>query len=226
MKILIKQLLRESLLNEYQESFEDIMASTTNGLLHMIHNQEPIKFSLIPKNQYHHALKEFMRYRQFVKFPTKYIYNWKNLLLNNIGKLEALTSIHGHTSYFPSDDFADTFDYNNETDEENNGQYTTWLAKHNIDRDDYNDFNRMYEFLSDVYNIDKITPQFTNGHHVLSDYATEPLINLGVELDKADEAEEIIVIINKILDVTHQRSDIAELFIEGGSDSLDYISNN
>jgi hypothetical protein len=66
---------------------------------------------------------------------------------------------------------------------------------------------------------------YSNGHWVLSDYATEPLEELAIELDIAETPEEIIVVINKILDVSHQRSDIAELFIKGGSNSLDVISN-
>jgi hypothetical protein len=43
---------------------------------------------------------------------------------------------------------------------------------------------------------------------------------------KSKNPNEIIVTINRILDVSHQRSDLAELFIEGGSKSLDYISNS
>ena len=35
-----------------------------------------------------------------------------------------------------------------------------------------------------------------------------------------------IVLINRVLDVTHPRSNLAELFIEGDSKSLTYISNS
>lgn len=61
---------------------------------------------------------------------------------------------------------------------------------------------------------------------MISDYGTEPLMKLGYEMARQEKPEEIIVTINRILDVAHQRSDLAEIFIEGGSASLDYISNS
>ena len=196
-------------------------------LLNMIQTQEPIRFKVIPKRQYHRALQEFVKYGQFMRFPEKLIKKWKEQLLWSISKLEWLTAIHGHTSYFPEDDFHDVFNYNLETDENYNGEYSRWLKQKGYDvESSLHAWTEIYEFLDEVYNIDDVTPQFTNGHHVLSDYGVEPLVKLGRELDGQDSPEEIIVTINKILDVAHQRSDLAELFIEGGSDSLYDISNN
>lgn len=78
----------------------------------------------------------------------------------------------------------------------------------------------------DEYDLNYVLPTFSNNQYTISDYGLEPLYKLGLEMIKQDTPEEIIVTINKILDVTHQRGDLAELFIEGGSKTLNYISNS
>ena len=79
------------------------------------------------------------------------------------------------------------------------------------------------EFLNEVYNMEETLPIFSNGAYLVSDYGLGPLSRLGEELIDKHTPEDIIVVISKILDVTHPRSDLAELFIEGGSKSLEYI---
>lgn len=49
---------------------------------------------------------------------------------------------------------------------------------------------------------------------------------LGHLLVNEIDVNQILILINKILNVTHPRSDLAELFIIGGSDSLTMVSNN
>ena len=77
-----------------------------------------------------------------------------------------------------------------------------------------------------VYNFDETLPTFSNGQPLVSDYGLKPLYDLGQELIDIKDPKDIVIMINRILDVTHQRSDLAELFIEGGRESLDYISNS
>ncbi len=212
-----KTLIKES----DMEDFQEMLFGLPYTIFMDIKSKDAIYFKLIPKEQYHNALREFMRYGTFVKFPEKYIFDWKELLLENIAKLHALTSIHGHTSHFPFDEFYDVFD--------DNGQFSKWVKKQVAKGKEYKDkydFYSCYDFLDIVYHIDKYTPQFSNGHHVLSDYATDPLLKLAAKLVETNSPDKIIVLINQILDVTHQRSDIAEIFIQGGSKSLDYISNS
>ena len=239
----IRKILIESFLKEYEENLERMIFDMPYEILTAIKNQKKIKFDLMPKLPYRRALQEFTKYGQFVRFPEKYILKWKDLLLENIAKLNGLTEIHGHSISFPYDEFHDIFDEPTylgtssqlnifqDTPEEiyEEGEFTKWRKKRysetgNEDYKKANDFHTIYEFLDTEYNIDDVTPQFSNDHHVLSDYATEPLLKLGVELEKQTSPEEIIVTINKILDVVHQRSDIAEIFIEGGSEALYDIS--
>jgi hypothetical protein len=217
---------KRNLILEYEDFYDssdyyqELANDTTRHLLSDICDQIPIKFKVIPKMQYKNALIEFVRYGEFMRFPSKIIFKWKALLLENIFKLSSLSDIHGHSQHFPYDEFHNVFNYDYDTHE-----FSDWLKSKGKDDKSLYNFYLVYEFLDEVYNLDNITPQFSNGHDVLSDYATAPLMKLAEELDENETPEEIIVTINKILDVTHQRSDIAELFIEGGSSTLDEISN-
>ena len=87
------------------------------------------------------------------------------------------------------------------------------------------DFGLAYQFL-EKRNIDDYVPFFSNGQPVLSDYGLEPIERIVRELITQQNPGEILVSINRILDVMHQRSDLSELFIEGGGGSLEYISNS
>jgi len=245
----IRFLIREAvdkILKEEIDTIDDwysFQHDLSYDILLMIKNNEKITFDLMPKNQYLNALKEFMRYGSFMRFPERIIFEWKQLLLENIAKLEALTSLAGHTSYFPYEEFYDIFD--NEEEVETNqynmftgnldnetidGEFTKWAKEKYQETGDkdyiskYN-FGAASEFLEEVYKIDDVLPLFSNGQWVLSDFGLQPLIKLGEEIIKQKDPNEIIITINRILDVAHQRSDLAELFIEGGSESLTAISS-
>lgn len=214
------------------ETFSDIASGTK------------IKFFKIKPNQYKRALTEFMRFREFLRFPVKYIFKWKDLMLYNVALLDTLTSIHGHTSYFPYEEFYDRFNYSESykskqydlftkdlTEVNPDGYYTTWAKNKykETGNKDYlreNDWNSIYDFLDNELNIDDSVPFFSNGQPVLTDYGLTPLLDLSHILVNQEDPGEILVTINKMLDISHQRSDLAELFIEGGSASLDFISNN
>ena len=126
-------------------------------------------------------------------------------MLNNVALLNILTSIHGHATYFPYDEFYDVFD---EIPEEERTY----------------DYTKVSEYLEEQ-GIDDCVPYFSNGHYVLSDYGLEPLEKLALKLIKEKSPEQILVLINMMLDITHQRSDLAEIFIHGGTSSLDMVSS-
>lgn len=245
----IRILIREAIgkiLKEEIDSIDDWYSfeyELTREIFSQIQRHEKVTFELIPKTQYHNALKEFMRYGSFMRFPERIIFGWKQLLLGNIVKLEVLTSIAGHTESFPYDEFYDTFNYeeeiqtnqynlfNNKLDKEIvEGEFTKWAKEKYEETGDKEyikkyQFGPAYEFLDKVYKMDDVLPLFSNGQWVLSDFGLKPLFKLGEEIIEQTDPNEIIITINRILDVTHQRSDLAELFIEGGSESLTAISN-
>ena len=64
-----------------------------------------------------------------------------------------------------------------------------------------------------------------DGSDAWSDYGLEPIYKQLKEYDSSMPPEKVIVLINKVLDVYHQRGDLASAFIEGGRSTLSQISN-
>lgn len=60
----------------------------------------------------------------------------------------------------------------------------------------------------------------------ISDYGIGPLCRLAFELLENPPAEEKLVLIDRMLNVTHQRSDLASWFVEGGTATLDRLKND
>jgi hypothetical protein len=56
-----------------------------------------------------------------------------------------------------------------------------------------------------------------------SDYAMKPLLNIALSLMKAKTAEEKLLLVDQALNVIHQRGDIAAIFVEGGSKTLNQL---
>lgn len=68
--------------------------------------------------------------------------------------------------------------------------------------------------------------QMPDGSDAWSDYGLRPLFEVIQKYDdRFTSPEETLVIINKALDVSHPRGDMASIFIEGGSKTLTQISN-
>lgn len=63
-----------------------------------------------------------------------------------------------------------------------------------------------------------------NGQLRISDYATDKLMNKLAALRKAKSYEEKLLLIDQMLNIVHQRSDLASWFIEGGSRALATLS--
>lgn len=64
-----------------------------------------------------------------------------------------------------------------------------------------------------------------HGNWVLSDYGMEPLEKLYQKIYSAPTAEQKLQWVDRALNITHQRSDLAALFVEGGSKTLQHIFN-
>lgn len=189
--------------SDYDELFREIL-----GLMMSKSNQK-IRLRKINPNMYQKALNEFMQYGKLMRFPAKYVEQWKNIVIQNFMYLDVITMFFGHTSWFETDAFNDTVLNTDETGK----SVSDWSeAMEYIEEMGYDDV------------LDNILPQFSNGHDLISDYGLEPLRKIIGELYVTDDPNQILVLINKALDVSHQRSDLSELFIEGGEASLDRIS--
>jgi hypothetical protein len=63
-----------------------------------------------------------------------------------------------------------------------------------------------------------------DGSWRISDYALDSLIPLCVDLLKEEDPMQKLVLVDRVLNVTHARSDLAESFVEGGDRTLDKLS--
>ena len=67
--------------------------------------------------------------------------------------------------------------------------------------------------------------QMPDGSDAISDYGIQPIIKLLDQYKEDSTPEETLVIVNKVLDVYHQRGDLSSIFIQGGRSSLSKVSN-
>jgi len=83
-----------------------------------------------------------------------------------------------------------------------------------------------YEFTDEEWDRFQDFLTAPSGQWRLSDYGMKPLQGLARELAAAKSAEEQLVIVDRMLNVTHQRGDMAENFVEGGKETLDWLANH
>ena len=57
-----------------------------------------------------------------------------------------------------------------------------------------------------------------------SDYALKPLQDIVFEMMGAKTPEQRLILIDRALNVIHQRGDISAIFVEGGRDTLEYLA--
>ena len=81
-------------------------------------------------------------------------------------------------------------------------------------------YDEMKERFFDYYMED---PEHKMGGFI-SDYGLKPLVTLLGQLIRNTTAEQDVATIDKMLNVVHQRSDIASWFVEGGSRALSQLS--
>lgn len=214
-----KRIILTEELNENHPYWDCLSDYDTRYVISMIKEGENLWTPLINPNMYQKALSEFTRFGYLDKFPTKYIYQWMGILMKNTAILRTATEICGHTPYCPIDELVDELFYNSDTEDayENFEKY-----KEEIGEDD--DYFAITQYLDDNGYLDALT--LPDGTDAISDYGLEPLEKLIASYDRNMSPEETLVLINKILDVTHQRGDLASMFIDGGSQALTKISYN
>ena len=116
------------------------------------------------------------------------------IFTKNVLKLNANTELAGHANSYPTEEIEDA----------------------GMTEDDLWDNGTDFDFGDYIAG--------PNGQPRISDYGLEPLFKLTLELRKESSYEKKLPILDKMLNVSHMRSDLAEMFIEGGSYSLDKLS--
>ena len=159
------------------------------------------KWNLIPAQQYHTLLKRYMTSPEMARIPYNVVNDWfVSIIIPNACDIEFITNFAGHSSYFDAESVCDIF---------------------GVDVHDYSDG---WKYLESIGFYDWCV--LPDGSDAWSDYGLKPLFEIISEYSPNLSAEEILILINRCLDVVHQRGDLASAFIEGGSRSCDYISNS
>lgn len=162
------------------------------------------KWNLIPAQQYHTLLKRYMHSPEMARIPGSIVNHWfKDIIAPNALTIEYITEFAGHSSYFPGDDMGAVF---------------------GTGENDYIDYREGAEILEKEGFYDWC--KLPDGSDGWSDYGLQPIFKLMGEYNENANPSETLILINRILDIGHQRGDLASAFIEGGSKSCDYISNS
>lgn len=180
--------------NLLSEFFED----KENGV-------KTIQFNLIPKNQYINLIKRYMNIPDAFRIPDKIVDEWLEMIAINVWKLYYITELAGHASNWPSEDLSDFFE--NFEDAKN----IDWM-----------DYDESYEYLEKIGFYDWC--KLPDGSDAWSDYGLEPIYKIFEEYKENMSGAEKLLLINRILDVTHHRGDLASAFIEGGSRTCSEVS--
>lgn len=167
---------------------------------------------LINPSMYAKALQEFTKYGKLIHFPTDKIYQWFGIVMKNTAILRHTTEICGHSAWFPTDDFVDYFfegDYDKwdeykESVGEENDYYAAWGF---LDEKGFDDWNKL-----------------PDGSDALSDFGIEPLERLISQYNDNMTPEQVLVLLNKCIDVVHCRGDLSSMFVQGGAKVLNQIS--
>lgn len=208
--------------NEYHEYY-DIMAENDEYTVLMEFLENPKGKEnwqpLINPASYQKALEEFTKFGKIERFPSRYIYQWMGIIMRNTAKLRANTSLAGHMQQIPYEELYDFLDsYLGEN---------TWEIKDNdiIYKDENGETKEelIFDFLAGIGLYEWM--EAPDGSDAWSDYGLEPIEKLIGEYDESKSPEEVLVLINKILDVYHCRGDLSSLFVQGGKKALSQVTN-
>lgn len=196
------KLIVESLLRTYGVfgDFERQLEESPRMVLTNFKNNpnKPQQWYQIPPEQYKKALIEFLSYKQFIKFPVKYIFDWQRKIVTNTVQFYGNCFLMGNLE----------------------GELDVEIVKELFPGVNYK-FSE--DFLEEIGFLN--TMVFPDGSPAYSDNVAYQLVELVQKLIKENTPENKIMYINMILDISHYRSDISSMFIEGGEKTMTEISN-
>lgn len=88
----------------------------------------------------------------------------------------------------------------------------SWLNDHGFEMSD-EELERLTDYLQD-----------SKGQYIISDYGIDKLRDLAFKILSAKTYEEKLLYLDQVLNVIHQRSDLASYFVKGGRSTLDSLS--
>lgn len=155
----------------------------------------------IPLHMLKRVWENFMKFNFVQERDYKTLDKIQQIMTANVLKLNVNTELGGHTSADPTYDFKEEYENQGLSDEE-----ATTKAKQ-----DEGDF---FDYIYDP----------SQRQHRISDYGLKPLQKKLLQLRNLKTPEERLVKIDEMLNIVHRRSDLAAMFVEGGSKSLNQLS--
>ena len=205
--------------NPYLSYLEDYDAYS---ILQMFEMQERPWVNLINPSMYKQALTEFTKFGKLIHFPTDKIYQWMGIIMRNTATLRTITDFAGHSEYLPLEGFLDQYFYDIDSGELD---YEAWSKyKEDTGHEEDEDYGAMIDFLDEKHFFEWF--QLPDGSDPWSDFGIVPLEKIIYEYSESMSPEQVLVLVNKALDVVHCRGDLSSIFIQGGSKVLSQISED
>lgn len=206
----------------YYEIFSELMADDV--FYEFLENPKgKMSWRQIPKYEYIKALNEFVKFNKLIHFPSDVIYTWMSKICYDVVKLDRCTELSGHSQYFEAP-FLNDYRWVIDEDINNVDEFLAHRHEHPSTDNDENDvsFDVGGEILYRIGFYD--WAELPDGTDGISDFGIKPMCEIIAEYNSDLSPEKVLILINRILDVSHQRGDLASMFIDGGTKTLSQIS--
>lgn len=134
------------------------------------------------------------------KYNKKAIDRIASIFVTNVAVLRANTDLSGHSAFH--DPILDLFEFLDVQDETDLPYNTSEFPYSSL----YEAFDEIYDYIGEI-----------------SDYGTSKLEKLVMDLFNEENYSQRVLILDKMLNVIHETSDLAEIFIDGGTNTLNKI---
>lgn len=230
LRYIIKKELNEND-NDWLKIYDYIEEYNDTWVLETIKEGKNLWTPLINPASYQKALLEYQKFGSLNNFPSKYIYQWIGIILKNVSIIDAITTLAGHNGggFDPESVINACFDGDQEQYEKykqtlaHKGSYSPDFGWIEDEQNEVDDWEACSQYLEDNGYYDKMI--LPDGSSAWSDYGLSPLFEIVRQYSDNTSPEDTLVLINKALDVTHQRGDLSSAFIQGGRYSLSRISD-
>lgn len=186
-------------------------------VLNIFQNSENPWGELIDPVKYKNALLDFVKNGVLLRTDTADIESWFETIVRNTTILNLTTDLYGHSPWFPLEEVKEYFFG------EDDAAYQKFLEDNNL-TEEKSDWAIGYKILEANGMYEKMV--LPDGSDAVSDYGLQPLLDIIYQYKTGMSAEQVLVLINKALDVYHQRGDLASAFIKGGAETAEKISND
>lgn len=219
---------------------EDITSDmNVDSVLDLVLSGQNMWDNLIDPIKYKNALQEFVKNGQLIRTKTEDVEQWFETIVRNTALLDTITDIVGHSYSFPETEIKEYFfgtdkaeadrkfqEYKKqlqERDEELPPEFATAEVESTAN-EEISDGAVLWKLLEDKGFFDNA--KLPDGSPAWSDFGLRPLWEIIGEYHEGMSAEQVLVLINKALDVYHQNGDLASAFIKGGAETAEKISND